>query len=207
MAVKAYQFDSSNDITPRRWATGFDFTAVQQGRVVQEFFTQDYNGNGLMVGFIPNLRREKFQDPLVREALNYAFDFEALNQTLFYGQYERVDSYFFGLPFASSGLPEDEELEVLNSVKDLVPPSVFTEPYTNPVSGDPGKLRANLRTALDLFTQAGYRLDGTRLVDANGQQLGLEILSNQTSLEPMFQNLVNNLGQIGVAATIRLVDA
>jgi microcin C transport system substrate-binding protein len=206
-AFKGDQFDWWNEYTARRWATGFDFPAVQQGRVIQELFPQDYNGNGLMVGFIPNLRREKFQDPLVREALNYAFDFEALNQTLFYGQYERVNSYFFGLPFASTGLPEGEELEVLNSVKELVPPSVFTETYTNPVSGDPAKLRTNLRTALDLFTQAGYTLNGTQLVDANGQQLTIEILSNQPSLEPMFQNLVNNLGQIGVAASIRLVDA
>lgn len=206
-AFKGDQFDWWNEYTARRWATGFDFPAVQQGRVVQELFPQDYNGSGLMVGFIPNLRREKFQDPLVREALNYAFDFESLNQTLFYGQYERVDSYFFGLPFASKGLPEGEELEVLNSVKDLVPPSVFTEAYTNPVSGDPAKLRTNLRTALDLFTQAGYTLNGTQLVDASGQQLTIEILSNQPSLEPMFQNLVNNLGQIGVLASIRLVDA
>lgn len=206
-AFKGDQFDWWSEYTARRWATGFDFPAVQQGRVVQELFPQDYNGSGLMVGFIPNLRREKFQDPLVREALNYAFDFESLNQTLFYGQYERVDSYFFGLPFASKGLPEGEELEVLNSVKDLVPPSVFTEAYTNPVSGDPAKLRANLRTALDLFTQAGYTLNGTQLVDASGQQLTIEILSNQPSLEPMFQNLVNNLGQIGVLASIRLVDA
>lgn len=206
-AFKGDQFDWWNEYTARRWATAFDFPAVQQGRVVQELFPQDYNGNGLMVGFIPNLRREKFQNPLVREALNYAFDFEALNQTLFYGQYERIDSYFFGLPFASTGLPEGEELEVLNSVKDLVPPSVFTETYTNPVSGDPARLRANLRTALDLFTQAGYTLNGTQLVDASGQQLTIEILSNQPSLEPMFQNLVNNLGQIGVAASIRLVDA
>jgi microcin C transport system substrate-binding protein len=206
-AFKGDQFDWWNEYTARRWATGFDFPAVKDGRVVQELFPQDYNGSGLMVGFIPNLRREKFQDPLVRQALNYAFDFEALNQTLFYGQYERVDSYFFGLPFASKGLPEGEELEVLNSVKDLVPSTVFTEVYTNPVSGDPAKLRANLRTALDLFTQAGYTLNGTQLVDANGQQLTIEILSNQATLEPMFQNLVNNLGQIGVLATIRLVDA
>ena len=206
-AFKGDQFDWWNEYTARRWATGFDFPAVKDGRVVQELFPQDYNGSGLMVGFIPNLRREKFQDPLVRQALNYAFDFEALNQTLFYGQYERVDSYFFGLPFASKGLPAGEELDVLNSVKDLVPPTVFTEVYTNPVSGDPAKLRANLRTALDLFTQAGYTLNGTQLVDANGQQLTIEILSNQATLEPMFQNLVNNLGQIGVLASIRLVDA
>jgi microcin C transport system substrate-binding protein len=206
-AFKGDQFDFWSEYTARRWATGFDFPAVKDGRVVQELFAEDYNGNGLMVGFIPNLRREKFQDERVREALNYAFDFESLNKTLFYGQYERVDSYFFGLPFKSTGLPEGEELDILNSVKDLVPPSVFTEPYTNPVNGDAGKLRGNLRLALGLLNEAGYTLNGTQLVDAAGQQLTIEILTNQPSLEPMFQNLVTNLGTIGVLATIRNVDS
>jgi microcin C transport system substrate-binding protein len=142
----------------------------------------------------------------VREALNYAFDFEELNATVFYEQYNRIDSYFYGLPFASSGLPEGEELEVLDSVRDLVPPSVFTEIYTNPVSGDAARLRANLRTALTLLNEAGYTLDGNRLLDASGNQLSIEVLMHQTSLEPIAQNLITNLGQIGVAVTLRMVD-
>lgn len=206
-AFKGDQFDYWSEYTARRWATGFDFPAVREGRVVQEEFAQDYNGNGLMTGFVPNLRREKFQDERVREALNYAFDFESLNKTLFFGQYERIDSYFYGLPFKSTGLPEGEELEILNSVKDLIPASVFTEPYANPVNGDAGKLRGNLRTALGLLTEAGYTLNGNQLVDANGQQLTIEILTNQSSLEPVFQNLVTNLGTIGILTTIRLVDS
>lgn len=206
-AFKGDQFDWWSEYSARRWATAFDFPAVAQKRVVLELFPQDYNGSGLMVGFIPNLRKEKFQDERVREALNYAFDFEALNQTLFYGQYERVNSYFYGLPFQSKGLPEGKELEVLQSVKDLVPASVFTEPYTNPVSGDATKLRGNLRTALGLFNEAGYTLNGSQLIGPDGKQLTVEILSNQPSLEPMFQNLVTNLNQIGVLASIRLVDS
>jgi microcin C transport system substrate-binding protein len=160
-AFKGDQFDWWNENQARRWATAYDFPAVAEGRVIKELFPQDYAGNGVMVGFVPNLRREKFQDERVRRALNYAFDFEELSNTMFFNQYERIDSYFFGLPFKATGLPEGEELEILNSVKDLVPPTVFTEPYTNPVSGDPAKLRANLRTALTLFNEAGYTLDGT----------------------------------------------
>ncbi|KKB07349.1 extracellular solute-binding protein [Devosia chinhatensis] len=205
-AFKGDQFDWWSEYTARRWATGFDFPAVAEGRVIREEFPQDYNGNGQMTAFIPNLRRDKFQDERVREALNYAFDFEELNATVFYEQYDRIDSYFYGLPFASSGLPEGKELEVLESVRDLVPASVFTEPYTNPVAGDPTKLRANLRTALGLLTEAGYTLDGNRLVDASGTQLSFEILMHQASLEPIAQNLITNLGQIGVAVTLRLVD-
>ncbi|MCR6671681.1 extracellular solute-binding protein [Devosia ginsengisoli] len=206
-AFKGDQFDWWWENTARRWATAYDFPAVNEGRIVLELFPQDYAGSGIGLGFVPNLRREKFQDIRVRKALNYAFDFEELSNTLFYNQYERIDSYFFGLPFKSTGLPEGEELEVLESVRDLVPESVFTEPYANPVSGDPAKLRDNLRTALGLFNEAGYTLDGNRLVDANGQQFTFEILLNGPTIEPVAQNLVTNLAQIGVAATIRSVDS
>lgn len=206
-AFKGDQFDWWSENQARRWATGYDFPAVTEGKVVKELFPQDYNGSGLMVGFVMNLRRDKFADPLVREALNYAFDFEELSNTLFYGQYERIDSFFFGLPFRSSGLPEGEELEVLESVRDLIPASVFTTPYTNPVSGDPAKLRANLRTALDLFTQAGYRLEGNRMLGPDGTPFSFEILLNGPVIEPVAQNLVTNLAQIGVTATIRTVDS
>jgi len=205
-AFKGDQFDWWSEYTARRWATGFDFPAVAEGRVVREEFPQDYNGRGEMVGFIPNLRREKFQDQRVREALNYAFDFEELNATVFYNQYERIDSYFFGLPFAAEGLPEGRTLEVLESVRDLVPPEVFTEPYVNPVNGDPSRLRDNLRTALGLLTEAGYTLDGNRLVDANGTQLSFELLMHQPTLEPIAANLQRNLGQIGIDMQIRMVD-
>jgi microcin C transport system substrate-binding protein len=206
-AFKGDQFDWWAENQARRWATAYDFPAVADGRVIQELFPQDYADSGVMVGFVMNLRRDKFADPLVREALNYAFDFEELSNTLFYGQYERIDSFFFGLPFRSTGLPEGEELEILESVRDEIPAKVFDTPYTNPVSGDPGKLRANLRTALDLLTEAGYRLEGNRLLGPDGQPLTFEILLNGPTIEPVAQNLVTNLAQIGVTVTIRTVDS
>jgi microcin C transport system substrate-binding protein len=206
-AFKGDQFDWWMENTARRWATAYDFPAIKDGRIVQELFPQDYNSYGYVVGYVPNQRRAIFQDERVREALNYAFDFEELSKTLFYGQYERLNSYFYGLPFASSGLPEGEELEILQSLGDKIPQRVFTEPYTNPVSGDAGKLRANLRTALGLLQQAGYTLDGNRLVNADGVQLSFEILLNGPTNEPVATNLVTNLAQIGIAATLRTVDS
>lgn len=205
-AFKGDQFDFWSEYTARRWATGFDFPAVADGRVLKEEFPQDYNGRGEMVGFIPNLRREKFQDQRVREALNYAFDFEELNNTIFYNQYARVNSYFFGLPFAAKGLPQGEVLDILEGMKDQVPATVFTEEYVNPVNGDPTKLRENLRKALGLLTEAGYTLNGTQLVDANGQQLTFEILMHQPTLEAIAANLQRNLGMIGIAVNVRMVD-
>lgn len=205
-AFKGDQFDWWSENRARRWATGYDFPAVADGRVIKELFPQPYNGNGVMVGFVPNLRKPQFQDARVRRALNYAFDFEELSNTLFFGQYDRIDSYFYGLPFASSGLPQGKELDILNSVKDKIPPSVFTEPFTNPVSGDPQKLRANLRTALNLLNDAGYTLDNGRLVDAKGVQLSFEILLDGPVIEPVATNLITNLAKIGINATLRTVD-
>jgi microcin C transport system substrate-binding protein len=204
---KGDQFDWWSENRAKRWATSYDFPAVTDKRVVRELFPQSYASSGVMVGFIPNLRLPKFQNPLVRQALNYAFDFETLNRTLFYGQYERISSYFYGIPLASSGLPTGAELDILNSVKDKIPASVFTTPYTNPVGGDPTKLRTNLRQALDLLTQAGYKLNGNQLVDTSGQQLGFEILLDGPTIEPVATAFQTNLKSIGINVSLRTVDA
>jgi microcin C transport system substrate-binding protein len=206
-AFKGDQIDWWLENMARRWATAYDFPAVADGRVIKELFPQDYNGSGVMVGFMPNMRQERFKNEKLRQALNYAFDFEELNRTLFFGQYERIDSYFYGLPFRWQGLPQGEELEILESVRDKVPESVFTTEYKNPVGGDQQKFRANLRTALQLLGEAGYTLQGNQLVDVNGQQLGFEILLNGPTIEPVASAFAQNLQQIGINATVRTVDS
>ena len=204
---KGDQFDWWSENRAARWANSYDFPAAQDGRVIKELFPNSYRDSGLMVGFIPNLRIDKFKDSRVRHALMLAFDFESLNKTLFYGQYERITSYFFGLPFASKGLPTGKELEILESVKDKVPPEVFTTEYVTPVAGDPAKLRENLRQALQLLTEAGYTLNGNQLVDVNGNQLTFEILLNGPTIEPVATAWQTNLRSIGIEASIRPVDS
>lgn len=205
-AFKADQFDYWSENRAARWATGYDFAAVKEGRVLQERFPGPMMDNGVMVGFVYNLRRPKFEDVRVREALNYAFDFEQLQKTLFYGEYGRVDSFFYRTELASSGLPEGKELEILNSVKDLVPPEVFTEPYTNPVGGTEN-LRKNLGEAAKLLDEAGYVLNGNTRMTPDGQPFTIEILLDGPTIEPVAQNLVTNLGRIGIGVTIRSVDS
>ena len=203
---KGDQFDWWDENRAKRWATGYDFPAVQQKRVLQELYPQPNADEGRMVGFVFNLRNPKFQDVRVREAFNYAFDFETLNKTVFYGQYQRINSFFFGTPLASSGLPTGKELDILNSVKDKIPPEVFTTAYTNPVGGDPAKNRANLKSALDLLTAAGYHLNGNQLVDANGQQLTVEILMDGPTLAPVTNPYTQALNRLGIAVNVRDVD-
>jgi len=191
----------------KRWATAYDFPAVKDGRIKREEVENEMRKVGVMVGFIFNLRRDKFADEKVREALNYAFDFEELRRTIFYGSYERIDSFYFRTELASSGLPQGRELEILNEVKDLVPPEVFTTPYTNPVGGDPAKLRNNLRTAIGMLKEAGYELKGNRMVNVKtGQPLSFEILLNGPTIEPVALAFSQNLRKIGIDASVRSIE-
>jgi microcin C transport system substrate-binding protein len=191
----------------KRWATAYDFPAVKDGRIKREEVENEMRKVGVMVGFIFNLRRDKFADEKVREALNYAFDFEELRRTIFYGSYERIDSFYFRTELASSGLPQGRELEILNEVKDLVPPEVFTTPYTNPVGGDPAKLRNNLRTAIGMLKEAGYELKGNRMVNVKtGQPLSFEILLNGPTIEPVALAFSQNLKKIGIDASVRSIE-
>ena len=192
----------------KRWKTAYDFPAVRDGRIKREELENDYRNSGVLVGFIPNLRRDMFKDQRVREALNYAFDFEELNRTIFYMQYSRINSFFYGSELASSGLPQGKELEILNEVKDLVPPEVFTEEYKNPVGGDPKKFRDNLRKAVALFKEAGYEIRGRSMVNIQtGKPLSFEIMLNTPVIERIALPYAQNLKKIGVQATVRSVDS
>ncbi|MBN9310263.1 MAG: ABC transporter substrate-binding protein, partial [Devosia sp.] len=206
-AFKADEFDWWDENVAIRWQNNYDFPAVKDGRVVKELFENPYRDNGVMVGFVPNLRRPLFQNEALREAMLYAFDFEELDKLRFFGQYDRINSFFYGTELASSGLPQGEELDILNSVKDLVPPSVFTTEYKNPVNGDPTKLRASLRTANEILTKAGYTLQGTQLLDPAGQPVTFEILLNGPVIQPIATAFVTNLKRLGMNATIRTVDS
>ena len=206
-AFKADEFDWWDENVAIRWQNNYDFPAVKDGRVVKELFENTYRDNGVMVGFIPNLRRPLFQNEALRQAMLYCFDFEELDKLRFFGQYDRINSFFYGTELASSGLPQGEELDILNSVKDLVPPAVFTTEYQNPVSGDPQKLRANLRTANQILTEAGYTLNGSQLMGPDGQPVQFEILLNGPVIEPIATAFTTNLKRLGMNVSIRSVDS
>jgi microcin C transport system substrate-binding protein len=206
-AFKGDQVDWRSELTARVWATGYDFPAVAQKRVKMQLFDEPYKTAGLMVGFIFNENRDMFKDPRVREAFNLALPFEDMNKTLFYGQYERISSYFFGIPLAASGLPEGRELEILNEVKDQVPPEVFTKPYVNPVNTT-DKLRDNLRAALKLLSDAGWELKGNALVNQQtGKPMVVEYLTNGPQFEKVGLAYQTALKKIGVDFQLREVDS
>ena len=206
-AFKAGQFDYWSENEAKRWNTAYDFPAIKAGKVKRETVKLE-QVSGVMVGFVPNLRRAPFRDVRVRKALNLAFNFEELNRTIFYGQYQRIDSFFFGLPAftAANALPAGRELELLNSVKDEVPPEVFTTLYTNPDNSEPGEVRANLQQAIKLMAEAGYTLKGNQMVDKDGKPLAIELMLNGPTLERVAVPYQQWLGRIGIKLTIRTVD-
>jgi microcin C transport system substrate-binding protein len=203
-AFKADQADWIAENSSKQWATAYEFPAVAEKRVVLERFP--INDSGRMQAFALNVRREQFRDARVRRAFNYAFDFEEMNKQLFFGQYTRINSYFDGTELASSGLPQGQELEILEKVRDKVPAEVFTTPYVNPVGGNPESVRANLREGARLLKEAGFEVRDRKLVDAAGKAVTVEILLQDPSAERIALFYKPSLERIGVTASIRVVD-
>ena len=203
-AFKADQIDWIVENSAKQWATAYDFPAVAEKRVVKEEFP--VNDSGRMQGFVFNMRRDLFKDARLRRAFNCAYDFEEMNKQLFYGQYKRINSYFEGTELASSGLPEGQELELLETVRDKVPAEVFTTPYANPVGGNPEAVRANLREATRLLKEAGFEVRERKLVDPAGRPVSVEILVQDPSAERIALFYKPSLERIGVTVSIRTVD-
>jgi microcin C transport system substrate-binding protein len=203
-AFKADQADWIAENSAKQWATAYDFPAVADKRVVKEEFP--IKDSGRMQAFAFNLRRDQFKDARLRRAFNYAFDFEEMNKQLFYGQYKRINSYFEGTELASSGLPEGQELQILDAVRDKVPAEVFTTPYVNPIGGNPELVRANLLEAMKLLKDANYTIKDRKLVDPTGKPVAIEILVRDPSNERVALFYKPSLERIGVATSIRIVD-
>jgi microcin C transport system substrate-binding protein len=204
-AFKADQLDWRTENSAKNWATAYDFTAVNDKRVLKEEFT--VRSRGVMQAFVLNTRRDKFKDARLRRAFNFAFDFDEMNKQLFFGQYTRVISYFDGTELACSGVPSGAELEILETVRDKVPPEVFTTAYSNPSSGTPEAVRNNLREALRLLRAAGYEVRDQKLVNAkSGEPLAVELLASDPSFERINLFYKPSLERLGIAVTIRTVD-
>ena len=205
-AFKGDQVDWRTENSAKNWALAYDFPAVRDQKVVKEEFP--IRNLGVMQAFAFNIRRDKFKDPKLRHAFNFAFDFEEMNRQIFFGQYTRIASYFQGTELACSGIPEGKELEILETVRDKVPADLFTKPYTNPAGGDPQKVRNNLREGLRLLREAGYEIQNTRLVNAKtNEHLTVELLVDDPSFERVMLFFKPSLERMGISVSVRTVDS
>jgi microcin C transport system substrate-binding protein len=207
-AFKADHADWRTENSAKNWATAYDVPAVKEKRVILGEFPQ--RDRGIMRAFAFNTRRDKFKDARVRRAFNFAFDFEEMNRQFFHGQYKRINSYFEGTELACSGLPQGEELKILEPLRDKVPPEVFTTPYANPVAGTPENVRANLREGMRLIREAGYEVrDFKQVTSRTGEALSVEILSltsDPSGAERFINFYKPSLARLGIDVTVRSVD-
>src|SRR5436190_15858642 len=201
-AFKADQFDWYNERSAKEWSVAYDFPAVHDKRVIKEMFP--VRSSGRMQGWAFNQRRPLFKDVRLRRAFNLAFDFEEMNRQLSTGEYHRDSSYFDGIPeFMATGLPEGQELQLLETVRDKVPPEVFTTPYKDPVGGNPEAVRNNLREATRLLKEGGFEVRERKLVDPAGQPVSVEILCSDEGNERISLFYKPSLERLGVTVSIR----
>jgi microcin C transport system substrate-binding protein len=193
------------EFTSRSWATGYDFPAIKDGRVVREE-VPDGRPAGAQGWFI-NMRRPKFSDPRVRLALTYAFDFEWINKNIMFGSYDRTSSFFQNSPLRAEGTPGADELALLEPLRGKVPDEVFGEAFVPPVSDGSGHDRAMLQKASELLTAAGCTRSGSGLLAPDGSPFTIEFLDDDATFEPHHMAYIAGLKLLGIAGSYRVVDA
>ncbi|MCA0433799.1 MAG: extracellular solute-binding protein [Proteobacteria bacterium] len=207
-AFKGGQFDVQLETSSKSWATGYDFPAVKDGRVIKDEIPR-LGVNGMQC-WAMNLRRPLFQDARVRRALDLAFDFEWSNQNLFYGLYSRSRSFFNNSELEAKGLPSPEELALLEPLRDQVPPEVFTSEYTSASNATPQDRRKNMREAQALLAATGWtaQTQGTRqiLKNAKGESFRFEILLDSEAFERIALPYRDQLALLGIDASVRTAD-
>ena len=206
-AFKAGQIDLWPEEDPRRWANGYDFPAIRDGRAVKHEFSIGLPAG--MSALVFNTRRPVFADPRVREALIYLFDFEWINRTLYAGLYSRTQSYFERSILSSAGRPADaHERELLTSFPHAVKPEFMDGTYRFPVTDGSGRSRQNQEKAFRLLQDAGYEVRGERLVDGKtGRQLSFEILAMSTAQEGLLLSFARDVERLGIEVKVRVVDS
>lgn len=202
-AFKGYVYDFRSENSSKDWATAYDFPAANKGDVITTLIPHSRPTG--MQGFIFNLRRPVFQDPVVREALAYAFDFEWANENLFYGQYTRTESFFSNTELAMRDLPSDAELALLEPLRGQIPDAVFTTEYKPPTTVG-GSIRKNLGAAFAVLKKAGYTFENKKLLSPEGKPVAFEILLADPQFERIVLPFIQNLRRMGADANIRTVD-
>ncbi len=206
-ALKAGDIDFRAENSAKNWATAYDVPAVEDGRIVQKEFDHE-RGTG-MQAFVMNTRREIFQDSIVREAMNYLWDFEWVNKTIMFDAYTRTDSFYENSELEATGLPGPKELAVLEPLRDRIPERVFTQDYEPPVTDGSGNSREPLMKALELLRQAGWNVDGNRKLvhGETGKPFAFEVLLYSDLLVPHTQALKRGVERLGGSVELRVVDA
>ena len=203
-AFKVGSFDFYIEHQAKNWANSYRFPAMAKGQVIRAEIAHEIPTQTQAL-FI-NTRRAQFHDSATRQALSLLFDFEWANKTLFNNAYQRANSYYPNSDFATRGIPKGAEWLLLSKWREQLPAELFLQPFSLDPTEGRGIPRDTLRKALGLLAEAGWRSTSRGLKNKQGQQLQLEILLVNPSLERILQAYVNTLNEVGIAARMRTVD-
>ncbi len=205
-AFKAGEFDYRAENSSKHWATAYNLPEVENGLMVKDEI--HHNRPSGMQGYVYNLRRELFKDRRVREALAYAFDYERSNKTLFYGQYTRSRSYFNNSELEAKGLPNGEELALLEPYREQLPQVLFEQEYNPPKTDGSGRIRSNLRQAVRLLREAGWKVKDNKLInERSGEPFQFEVLLVSPLFERITLPFAKSLERLGIETKVRTVDS
>jgi ABC-type oligopeptide transport system substrate-binding subunit len=204
-AFKAGTVDFRAETSPRKWASAYDGNALREGRIVKRVLP-----NGLpagLNGLVFNTRRPVFRDMRVRTALLEAFNFEWLNQKLFYGAYSRTMGVFDNSELSAPLKPGADELALAAELHASGHPALRA-PLQPPPRSDPNDGgRGNLAKAKAALDRLGYRLVNGALTDPAGKPLAFEIMLDDPSNLRVAQQYARDLARLGIHADARLVDS
>lgn len=201
---KAGEFDFMREFISRNWARQYTGKQFDSGELKKQAFPNRNPGD--FQGYVFNLRKPKFQDIRVRQAIGLAMDFEWLNRQAFYGLYKRVEGYFPNSDFQATGLPKPDELALLEPLRTELRPEVFGPAVIEPTTTPPSSLRQNLRQARSLLAAAGWTYRDGALRNAGGEAFTIEVLNNQPSLIRLITPMQQALEKLGIALQVRTVD-
>ena len=202
--LKAGEYDFMREFISRNWARQYTGKQFTSGELVKRAFENRNPGD--FQGYVFNLRKPKFQDVRVRQAIGLALDFEWMNRQLFYGIYKRVNGYFPNSEFHAEGLPKPDELALLEPLKGKLRPEIFGPVPVGASTAPPGSLRENLRKAQALLKDAGWEYKDGALRNAKGEAFTMEFLNDQPSLIRVVGPFQKALEKLGIALTYRVVD-
>ncbi len=204
-AFKAGEYDLRQESSAKFWANSYTGANFDNGYIKKEEIPHE--NPAAAQGFVFNTERSVFSDPKVREALNYAMDFEWMNQNMFYGQYTRNRSYFENTEFEARGLPDEAEKEVLDRFKEQIPPRVYSQEFQPPVTDGSGRIRTQMRVAFKLLKEAGWEVKDKVMTNVKtGQPMSFELLIYSPTTERIAIPLQKNLKLLGINMDIRSVD-
>ena len=200
-AFKSGEFDFRIENSAKNWVQNYNFPAVKDGLVKKTTFVNLHPKP--MQGLLFNLRRDLFKDPVLREALGYMLDFKWLNENIFFGVYNRSQSFFEESELEAPKLPTSAERHILKPYEKFLSPSVLTQEFKTHHTDDS---RTALRHALKLLQNAGYKYKGGVLYTPKGEKVAFKILNSDPFLERVLIPIAENMRKIGADVTIHTID-